>query len=507
MVMRSGDLVGERYRLGRPIGSGGMATVFEALDVTLERRVAAKFLTARHRNPATVERRFLREARIAAAVRHPNVVEVYDFGVAGETPYMVMELLEGASLADRARETPLLTLGELFDVIDGVLAGLGAVHDAGIVHRDVKPENIFLVRAPAGATLAKIFDFGVSKIQTDDGPISTSTSVEGYLVGTPHYMSSEQARGLRDLDPTTDVYSVGVVLYEHLAGRLPFDAEHVGDLVIAIATATPPRLDTLRPELGEALARFVERAMAKLPADRFPSAAAMREALAAIRAGAPELEALSTRVVERGGPEPAPTMDPPEVPLPWSGREEPDEPLELDFGLPDAPAEVPAPPRPRAILPYALAAAAAVAALTFVGWLTLRGDDAPQTPPSGAPTTEALLTPATPPPMVTVRVRGVPAGAAVFLDGAPATGDELTLARDESQHSLRVEAEGAEVFSTAFVADVDRTVSVELTPRAAPDPVAAPVAPGEPGSTRGRRGRATEGPRTSGGGIFRDPDF
>ncbi len=502
MAARSGDLVGGRYRLGRQIGAGGMATVFEALDVTLERRVAVKFLVARHRNPETVERRFLREARIAAAVRHPNVVEVYDFGVADQTPYMVMELLEGASLAERTRTPPLLTLGELFDLVDGLLAGLAAVHEAGIVHRDIKPENIFLASGAEGTTVPKVFDFGVSRIQTDDGPISASTSVEGYLVGTPHYMSSEQARGLRDLSPATDVYSVGVVLYEHLVGRLPFDADLTGDLVIAIATSTPRAIVELRPELGRPLSDFVDRAMAKLPADRWPNALEMRRALRAIRDAQPELDALPTETVVRSTEPLAATLDPPpDVPLPWD-----DAPLEVDYGLPE---ETPraAPPR-RARWPIAAAIAAAAAlGLALAGWIATRPRTTAEVPRSGAPTTTALV-PAAPTETagtVTIRLRGMPEGAALELDGAPARGEELVLRRGEDEHRIRVEAEGMDPFEAVVVADADRTVQVSLTPHAVAEPAAEPSPPG----SRGRRGRSAPGgpPAERTGGIFRTPDF
>ncbi|MCA9609835.1 MAG: protein kinase [Myxococcales bacterium] len=506
--MRTGDLVGDRYRLGPQIGAGGMAAVFEALDVTLHRRVAAKFLTARHRNPATVERRFLREARIAAAVRHPNVVEVYDFGVADDTPFMIMELLRGASLADRTVEPPVLTLGELFDVIDGVLAGLTAVHEAGIVHRDLKPENIFLADGPDGATVPKVFDFGVSKIQTDDGPISASTSVEGYLVGTPHYMSSEQARGLRELDPTTDVYSLGVVLYEHLVGQLPFDAEHMGDLVIAIATKTPSSVRELRPELGDELSDFIDRAMSKLPEERWSSAAEMRGALRAIRDAHPELDDLPTRTVVRTVEHPhlAATIDPPdEVPLPWD-----DAPLEVDYGLPDEPeAVVPGTPPPAAkpMWPWAAAVAAALALAVGTGvFLSTRPSDVAATPPSNAPVTEAIVAPA-PTPQVRVRLVGIPRGARVELDQSPVRGSELSMARDDSEHRLRVEADAMEPFETSFVADADRTVRVELSPTPADSPEPDP----RPAPTSTRRRRRADGPPsdtgTGGGGIFRQPDF
>ncbi|MCB9596393.1 MAG: serine/threonine protein kinase [Sandaracinaceae bacterium] len=504
MGQRSGDLVGERYRLGRQIGAGGMAAVFEALDVTLKRRVAAKFLTARNRNPATVERRFLREARIAAAVRHPNVVEVFDFGVTDDTPFMIMELLEGDSLAERTRRPPLLAVGELLDVIDGVLAGLTAIHEAGIVHRDLKPENIFLATGRDGAMTPKVFDFGVSKVQTEDGPISASTSVEGYLVGTPHYMSSEQARGLKDLTPATDVYSIGVVLYEHLVGRLPFDAEHMGDLVIAIATDTPKSVFELRPEVGRELSDLIERSMSKLPGERFESASAMREALRAVRDGHPDLDALRTELVVRPNEHLPATVDPPDVPLPWD-----DTPMAVDYGLPDLEEELPPPapptarPRPRPRWPALAVGGLAAVGLGVAGWFALGATGSTPTPPTGAPASVAPPPAPTPPRPATIRLEGLPSGARLLLDGEPATGAELSVERGDAEHRLEVEASGMEPFTTVFVANADRTLRVAMTPVAGEPPPVEPVS--TPPSGRSRRGRGSS--RRGGGGIFRTPDF
>jgi len=533
MLPRPGDLIGDRYRLGRQIGSGGMAAVFEALDVTLKRRVAAKFLVAENRNKATVERRFLREARIAAAVRHPHVVEVFDFGVEDDAPFMIMELLEGASLAQRTNEPPLMTLGELFDVIDGVLAGLSAIHEAGIVHRDIKPENIYLAEGPNGM-VPKVFDFGVSRIQTVEGPISASTTVEGYLVGTPHYMSSEQARGQKRLDGRTDVYSVGVVLYEYLTGHLPFDAELMGDLVIAIATETPKSIYEERPELGRELSDFVEKAMSKLPGDRFATAGEMRDALEAIRVAHPGLDDEKTRLLGVEDDDLPVTHDKPDVdvPMPWDR-----DPFEVSYDLPSEPP--PAPPVPSAEvespgsaeLPaanrspvVALVAVAAVAVAGVGGWRALR-EPAPEPtapePPgqvaaAPAPDPEPVRSdPATP---VTVTLRGVPDAARVRLDGEAASGPELVLERDGREHQLRVEADGMEPYELAFVADADRAVEVALEPRPAPeDPTPTAVA-GGPTTRRGRSEGSTPGGRSGDDdrgdgensgqvGIFRSPDF
>src|SRR5690606_16234190 len=179
--------------------------------------------------------RFLEEAKLAAGLRHRHVVDILDFGVTPDgKPFMVMELLEGQSLADRYNDGPAVTDWELLEIVAMTLSGLAAVHDAGILHRDVKPENIFLVQ-DADGIFPKLLDFGISR---GFGAVGRVTRT-GVVVGTPQYMSPEQARGKKDLDARSDLFSVGVVLYEGLAGEVPFDSENPGDVLIAVATEDP----------------------------------------------------------------------------------------------------------------------------------------------------------------------------------------------------------------------------------------------------------------------------
>ncbi|HJL14752.1 MAG TPA: serine/threonine-protein kinase, partial [Sandaracinaceae bacterium LLY-WYZ-13_1] len=275
--------VAGRYRLLERIGEGGMAEVWRARDVRLARDVAVKLLTlhGEHETEDDRARRFLREARIAAAVRHAHVVDVLDFGRTDDgQPFMVMELLRGESLEQRLSRTPPLTLSELLEIALAVLDGLEAVHRAGIVHRDLKPDNVFLLEE-SGRVRPKLIDFGVSRA-TDgtQGRRSVLTTMQGRLVGTPEYMSPEQARGHADVDERTDLYSVGVVLYEAITGRLPYDAEGLGDLIIAIAMGGAPPVVLVQPDAGEAISAVVDRAMRVARDERWPSARAMRDALA-----------------------------------------------------------------------------------------------------------------------------------------------------------------------------------------------------------------------------------
>lgn len=276
-MLTEGTVIGDRYRLIKEIGQGGMAVIWSAEHLTLGSPVAVKFLFTGGPKPEEMVGRFMREARVAAAVRHRNVIEITDFGVSddGRTPYMVMELLEGESLADRLDHSQVLDPRFATQIIWLTLRGLAAVHDSGIVHRDLKPENIYLVTDSDG-TYPKLLDFGVSRETSDDSKLTQ----EGILVGTPSYMSPEQARGLRDIDLRTDLYSMGVLLYELLAGQLPFDSENPGDLIVMITRDTPPPLRTLRGDLPQGIYDWVERAMAKDREERFQDAREMRWALA-----------------------------------------------------------------------------------------------------------------------------------------------------------------------------------------------------------------------------------
>lgn len=274
-----GDLVARRYELEAVIGEGGMARVWSAHDLTLARRVAVKFLFLREdRDRRTLLDRFLREARIAASVRHPNVVDILDFGTTEEgRPFMVMELLEGMSLADRFDNGPKLDALQLLDIVSKVLSGLAVVHDSGIVHRDIKPDNIFLV-SDADGEYPKLLDFGISR---GLDPKDTRVTNTGAVIGTPLYMSPEQARGMKDVDPRTDLWSVGMILWEGLTGFLPFESEHMGDVLIRIATEDAPSIGDYRDDLPAELVDLIGKVLQRDRDARFTSARAMRDAVLA----------------------------------------------------------------------------------------------------------------------------------------------------------------------------------------------------------------------------------
>jgi eukaryotic-like serine/threonine-protein kinase len=277
-------IVAERYRLIRRVGQGGLASVWEAEHVTLGSPVAIKFLHRTGPEGGEQSERFLREARIAASVKHRNVVDIIDFGFTdvrvGEAatgdervPYMVMELLKGRTLGALLEAERCPALAQVVDIALGTLRGLTAVHDSGLVHRDLKPHNVFLVDDEDGA-FPKLVDFGLSRRAG-----RTDLTTEGMLLGTPQYMSPEQAAGRVDLDARTDVYTMGVVLYEMLAGRLPFPSGSLAETLDRVLHDAPTPLRQAAPAVPEPIALVVETAMAKDRARRYMDARAMRAAL------------------------------------------------------------------------------------------------------------------------------------------------------------------------------------------------------------------------------------
>jgi serine/threonine protein kinase len=275
-------VIAGRYQLDGELGRGGMAEVRAGTDLRLERPVAVKFLLPEMAARDDIRRRFEAEARSAAALTHPHAVAVYDTGEHDGIPFMVMERLPGETLADRIATGPV-DQAWLRQVAGEVLAALAAAHAVGMVHRDVKPGNILLTADGH----AKIADFGIAKSleASADRPDLTGT---GQLLGTPAYLAPERLDGA-PATVSADLYSLGVVLYEALAGRCPFAGDTPLAAARAVAAGEHLPLHELRPDLDPALAATVERAMARAPGDRFPSAEAMAAALAAPAADAPTL--------------------------------------------------------------------------------------------------------------------------------------------------------------------------------------------------------------------------
>lgn len=274
------DLAGRQmgpYRLLREIGGGGMGMVYEAEDTRLGRRVAVKLLPPEYSRDRKAKERFLREARAASTVDHPNLCTVHDVGESEGRLYIVLALYEGETLRERIRRGPL-PLTEVREVAIQVARGLARAHEAGITHRDIKPANVMLTRRGE----AKILDFGIARLEGDE----ISLTRTGASWGTPAYMSPEQVRG-EPVDCRTDVWSLGVLLYEMLAGRRPFRGESVEVVLSSIVSQEPEPLNRLRPDVPSELARVVARALAKDRTERYANATELLADLESGRGGLP----------------------------------------------------------------------------------------------------------------------------------------------------------------------------------------------------------------------------
>ena len=269
--MRPDGLFAGRYRLERRLGVGGMATVQLAFDTRLERRVAVKLLAEHLAEDANFVSRFRREALAAARLVHPNIVQVFDFGLDESTHrnFIVMEYVDGQSCAEILRERGTLPPNEAVDILAQSCRGLDYAHRNGVVHRDVKPGN--LMRSEEG--MVKLADFGIAKAAED----SDITKI-GSVLGTAAYLAPEQARG-EPAGPPADLYALGVVAYQLLAGRLPYEAGSLTDLARLQDSGPPRRLDELEPEVPAALAAAVARALHRDPERRYADAAEMETAL------------------------------------------------------------------------------------------------------------------------------------------------------------------------------------------------------------------------------------
>jgi serine/threonine protein kinase len=283
MAVDVGTLVTQSVRLVRPLGAGGMGSVWIADHLTLRTQVVVKFMTTElATDPASVAR-FSREAAAASQVKSPHVVQMFDHGVTTDgVPFIVMELLEGCDLAHRFADAtqPRLALGELGTILAQTCKALGRAHERGIVHRDIKPDNIFLCNNVGEDVFVKLLDFGIAKASDGQGPAMAQTKT-GAFMGTPYYMSPEQAIGLKTIDHRTDLWSLGVVMFEGLTGRRPFEADNIGGLVVAIHSGPIPSPSTFNPALPPSVDAWFLRACARDVGQRFSSAKEMSDAFAA----------------------------------------------------------------------------------------------------------------------------------------------------------------------------------------------------------------------------------
>ena len=290
-----GDVVGRKYRIDRVLGEGGMGVVVAATDTQLERRVAIKFLLPGALANPEIVARFSREARAAAKIQSEHVVRVIEVGELDTgTPYMVMEYLEGRDLAERIRSERVSASDAARFVLQACEA-LAEAHAAGIVHRDLKPANLFLAQQPDRSVSVKVLDFGISKAPVGSGGITSTQAV----MGSPHYMSPEQLVSAKHVDHRSDVWSLGIVLYEMLAGSPPFTGDTMPEIVAKILQSPLPSLHAVRPDVPAEIEQVIARCTAKDPTARFRDVAELAHALVAFAPDAVRSADRATRILGR----------------------------------------------------------------------------------------------------------------------------------------------------------------------------------------------------------------
>ena len=378
---RVGRTAGGKYKLVRLLGSGGMGEVYEAQHSIIGRRFAIKFLHPLLASNAETVARFQREAQAAGGLENENIAAVVDAGTADDgAPYLVMEYLDGEDLAHLLVRGGPLPVPRAAYIIIQACRGLAAAHSRGIVHRDLKPENLFICKRNDGSDLVKVLDFGIAKLHT--GRPGTGLTQTGTTMGTPFYMSLEQARGAKEVDHRTDIYALGVILYEILSGTKPHPGDSYNEILYHVLTQEPAPLDGARPGLPPGLAAVAHKAMACEAGDRYASAADLTAALIpfAGRAVTPLRSQVGLAAVM------GETMNSP-VSLPLIAVPA--------ASAPKTPA-VPAPKRGRSrAVVWAALAVVAVLVGSLILWRVLRHEPAPI--PTPTPTLSPVPTPALPP--------------------------------------------------------------------------------------------------------------
>jgi tRNA A-37 threonylcarbamoyl transferase component Bud32 len=526
------DLVGRviagKYEVTQRIGGGGVADVYEAVHQRLNQRVAIKVLRKEFSRFPAITHRFLTEGRAASAVKHPGIVQVFDVDQldTGEL-YIVMELLQGDELSVALERDQQLEPERAVDIALQILDALDAAHGAGVVHRDLKPENVLLLLDAGGNEKVKIIDFGVARLERE-GPAALRKTAEGTIVGTPYYVSPEQARGEQNLDHRTDIYAVGILLYEMLTGELPYTGTSVQAIIKKVLEDPFPRVRATDPSVPEALEAAILKATSRRREDRQASAAEFGRELRAAVGREPAPEPLPTVTAARSLDEAA-------------GGELPAEPLPGETAT-VGPARRPAPPPPRrapsqqtaegldvprvhtvVVLPArlwlfvlggAVVAAGIVAVLFLYAFRRQQPADTspalavaatadagtaapseaasppsladatvapPPAPDAGSATTSvkeldaADLAPpapdAGPGPTARVRLLRLPRGATVTLDDAPVE-EEFTAPIADTPRRLRIEAPGWKTWvrTIRVAADVELAVAMERRGSTPPPP-------------------------------------
>lgn len=449
-IFEAGAVFG-RYTIVRRIGRGGMGAVYEATHNELKKRVAIKALDPKLADDPELTVRFLREGESAARIQHPNVVDIYDVGVEGEITYLVMELLDGEDLGDLLKRMGPLSPQSAADIMLPVCAALSAAHEESVVHRDLKPGNIFIARDVHGTVRPKVLDFGISKII--DNPMDGLTTT-GAILGTPYYMSPEQAHGGKTLDHRSDVYSLGVILYQCITGSRPFVADSMYQVLHKIVAGEFERPTVLKGDLDPSFEAVVMKSMGSKPEDRFQTVTELGAAI--LPFASPRQRAVWAPLFDKGAVAEWETQPPMKreaaysEPISQSSLSQSAAPQTINHT--GSSMDIHPPDRRRAMM---IGGVVLCVLAAFVLFLAMPGGDDEVVAVPIEP--KANVEP-TPPPAktivetYTVKINATPAAAKIFIDGDEvATGSyDGTMLKDGRTHELVVRADGHVAYQTVF---------------------------------------------------------